>query len=33
MIVTKEGELVYCKKGELTKEEQEEFYEIVDKYR
>ena len=33
MIVTKEGELVYCKKGELTKEEQEEFYQIVDKYR
>ncbi len=33
MIVTKEGELVYCKKGELTKEEQEEFYRVVDKYR
>ena len=33
MIVTKEGELVYCKKGELTKEEQAEFYEVVDKYR
>ena len=33
MIVTKEGELVYCKKGELTKEDQEEFYKVVDKYR
>lgn len=33
MIVTKEGELVYCKKGELTKEEQQEFYKIVDAYR
>ena len=33
MIVTKDGELVYCKKGELTKEEQQEFYSIVDKYR
>ena len=33
MIVTKEGELVYCKKGELSKEDQEEFYKVVDKYR
>ena len=33
MIVTKEGELVYCKKGELTKQDQEEFYKVVDKYR
>ncbi len=33
MIVTKEGELVYCKKGELSKEEQKEFYEVVNKYR
>ncbi len=33
MIVTKEGELVYCKKGEFSKEDQAEFYEIVDKYR
>lgn len=33
MIVTKEGELVYCKKGEFSKEEQDEFYRIVDKYR
>ena len=33
MILTKEGELVYCKKGELTKEDQEEFYKVVDKYR
>lgn len=32
LIVTKEGELVYMKKGELTKDEQEEFYKIVAKY-
>ena len=33
MIITKEGELVYCSKGELTYEEQQEFYRVVDKYR
>jgi hypothetical protein len=33
MIVTKEGELVYCHKGEYTEAEKEEFYRIVDKYR
>lgn len=33
LIVTKEGELVYCKKGELNEAEKEEFYQIVDKYR
>ena len=33
LLVTKEGELVYMHKGELSKAEQEEFYKIVDKYR
>lgn len=33
MIVTKEGELVYCKKGELNEEDKKEFYRVVDKYR
>lgn len=33
MIVSKEGELVYCKKGELSKADQEEFYKVVDAYR
>lgn len=33
MIVDKQGNLVYMKKGELTKQEQEEFYQFVDKYR
>lgn len=33
MILTKEGELVYCKKGEFSKADQDEFYRIVDKYR
>lgn len=33
MIVTKDGELVYCKKGEFSKADQEEFLRIVNKYR
>ena len=33
MIVTKEGELVYCHKGEYTEAEKEEFYRIVNQYR
>lgn len=33
MIVTKEGELVYCHKGEFSEEEKKEFYKVVDKYR
>ena len=33
MIVSKEGELVYCHKGEYTAAEKEEFYRIVNKYR
>lgn len=33
MIVTKEGELVYMKKGELSEADKEEFYRVVDKYR
>ena len=33
LLVTKEGELVYVSKGEMSKEEQQRFLEIVDKYR
>ena len=33
MIVSKEGELVYCKKGELSRQEIEEFYKFVEPYR
>lgn len=33
MIVTKEGELVYMKKGELNAADKEEFYKVVDNYR
>ncbi len=33
MIVTKEGELVYMKKGELSEADKEEFYKVVDLYR
>lgn len=33
MIVSKEGELVYMKKGELSAADKEEFYKVVDKYR
>ena len=33
LIVSKQGELVYMHKGELTKAEQEEFYTIVDRYK
>ncbi|MBR4994456.1 MAG: hypothetical protein IKY82_00170 [Alistipes sp.] len=33
MIVTKEGELVYYKKGEYNEEDKKEFYRVVDKYR
>lgn len=33
IVVNKQGELVYCKKGELTKEEQEEFFEFIEAYR
>lgn len=33
MIVTKEGELVYMKKGELSEADKEDFYRVVDKYR
>lgn len=33
MIVTKEGELVYCHKGEFSEKEKEDFYKFVDKYR
>lgn len=33
LIVSKEGELVYLSKGEMSKEEQQRFLEIADKYR
>lgn len=33
LIVTKEGELVYMNKGELSEADKEEFYRVVDKYR
>lgn len=33
MIVSKEGELVYCHKGEYTEADKKEFYRIVDNYR
>lgn len=33
MIVSKEGELVYMKKGELSEADQAEFYEVIKKYR
>lgn len=33
IVVTKEGELVYCKKGELSKQEQEEFFRFIEAYR
>ena len=33
IVVSKEGELIYCKKGELTPEEQDEFFEFIEAYR
>ena len=33
LLVSKEGELVYVSKGEMSKEEQQHFLEIADKYR
>ena len=33
VLVSKEGELVYVSKGEMSKEEQQRFLEIADKYR
>ncbi len=33
MIVSKEGELVFCRKGEFTEQDKADFYEIVEKYR
>lgn len=33
LLVSKEGELVYVSKGEMSKEEQQRFLEIADKYR
>lgn len=33
LIVTKEGELVFMKKGELSEADKAEFYEVIKKYR
>lgn len=33
MIVSKEGDLVFCKKGEFTEADKVEFYEVIEKYR
>ena len=33
MIITREGEVVFCRKGELTKQDQEDFVRIVADYR
>ncbi|MBR3775788.1 MAG: hypothetical protein IKL12_06745, partial [Alistipes sp.] len=33
IVVSKEGELIYCKKGELSKQEQEEFFTFIEAYR
>ena len=33
MIVSREGELVFCRKGEFTEQDKADFYEIVKKYR
>lgn len=33
LIVTKEGELVFMKKGELSEADKTEFYEVIKKYR
>ncbi len=33
IFVTKEGEIAYLRKGELTEKDKEEFYEVLDRYR
>ena len=33
IVVSKQGELIYCKKGELTPQEQDEFFEFIEAYR
>lgn len=33
MLVSKEGELVFCRKGEFTEQDKKDFYNIIDKYR
>jgi len=33
MLVSKDGELVFCKKGELSEADKADFYEMVKKYR
>ncbi|MBO5983988.1 MAG: hypothetical protein J6P90_03085 [Rikenellaceae bacterium] len=32
IVVSKQGELIYCKKGELTPKEQDEFFEFIEAY-
>lgn len=33
MIISKEGELVFCRKGEFSEKDKQEFFEVVQKYR
>ena len=33
LVVTKEGELVYCKKGELSRADIDDFYKFIEKYK
>lgn len=33
ILVSKEGELVFCRKGEFTEQDKKDFYTIIDKYR
>ena len=33
MFVTKDGELVFCRKGEFSEQDKADFYEVIDKYR
>ena len=33
MFVTKDGELVFCRKGAFSEQDKADFYEVIDKYR
>lgn len=33
LLVSKEGELVFCRKGEFSEQDKKDFYEIIEKYR
>jgi predicted transcriptional regulator len=33
MFVTKDGEMVFCRKGEFTEQDKKDFYATIDKYR